>query len=459
MTAAAVTAAAPPAAKPEDKWIARSLEAVAPRADVPAGLTRLQDACRAAAGTLRLPTTRNEEYRFTDLSGLSAAALAPPSPAPDAAVVAALEAHGLKDAAAATVVVVDGVVSRQHSSTPALPAGAYVGSLAGAPAGVVASALGAQSRARGGPFATLNGCVARDAVVVHVPAGATVAQPIHILYLSSGTAASSGAEAAPLPASAPRLLLVLEEGSMAEVVEEYASLEEAAAAVSSSSDGAGGAGGEARSAPPAYFCNSVAEVDLDDGANLKHCLVQLQGRGAFHARATLVAQGAESSYSLAEVALGGRLARHDLGVEQLGEATRSTMRSFLVCGEGQLQDLHSKLRLDHPSGEANQLHNRNLLLVPRATVNVKPNLQIVADDVKCTHGCAVSDLDEEETFYLRSRGLSVEVARQLLVHSFGGEVVQDLRDEQLLKRVERAVRATLDRAAASSGAELASASS
>lgn len=92
--------------------------------------------------------------------------------------------------------------------------------------------------------------------------------------------------------------------------------------------------------------------------------------------------------------------------------------------------------------DAQQL-SRNLLLVPRATVNVKPNLQIIADDVKCTHGCTVSDLEEEELFYLRSRGISAETARKLLVYSFGREVVQSLRDAQLQARVEAAVQAGL----------------
>ncbi len=157
------------------------------------------------------------------------------------------------------------------------------------------------------------------------------------------------------------------------------------------------------------------------------------------------------------------------------------MASFLLCGAGQLHDLHSRLVLDHPDGSASQLHkcivthatgrgvfdgsvkvnrlaqhtdaaqlSRNLLMVPRATVNVKPNLQIVADDVKCTHGCAVSDLEEEELFYLQARGVDADLARQLLVASFGREVVQKLKHKPLIARVDAAVRRTLNMAAAGS---------
>jgi Fe-S cluster assembly protein SufD len=130
--------------------------------------------------------------------------------------------------------------------------------------------------------------------------------------------------------------------------------------------------------------------------------------------------------------------------------------------------------LDHPDGQAEQIHkciavdptsrgvfdgnvrvnrlaqrtdaqqlSRNLLLAPKATVNVKPNLQIIADDVKCTHGCSVSDLEEEELFYLRSRGISEEAARQVLVYSFGREVVQHLKDDAVISRVEVATKKKL----------------
>ncbi len=95
--------------------------------------------------------------------------------------------------------------------------------------------------------------------------------------------------------------------------------------------------------------------------------------------------------------------------------------------------------------------SRNLLLVPKATVNVKPNLQIIADDVKCTHGCAVSDLSEEELFYFRARGVSYEVARQALVFSFGAEVVQQLRHEALVQRIQADVTSSLRAAVSSDG--------
>ena len=440
-------AASSPPATAEDRWIAHTLDAVAP-SDTPAQLANVRSSCLSALATQRMPTTKNEEYRFTDLTPVLKSTVQVPSVASSDAIASAVGARSMKETLAATVVVVDGVINSANTRINDTPKGVYVGSLTDAPSDIVNFALGAQSRSRGGPFATLNGALAKDAVVVHVPAGVTIAHPIHIIYLSSSSN-NPGSKAV----SAPRALIVLEEGSAAEVVEEFGALD--------TKNGA-------------YFVSAVTEIELDDRALLKHSYIELESEGAEHFKTTLVNQGQESQYSLTEARVGGSLTRHDLGLDQLGDSTETTMRSFLLAGQDQLHDLHSKLKLDHPDGKAEQLHkciaanatsravfdgsvrvnrlaqrtdaqqlSRNLLLAPRATVNVKPNLQIVADDVKCTHGCTVSDLEEEEMFYLRSRGISEDAARQVLVYSFGREVVQHLRDASAMERVEIATRRAL----------------
>lgn len=129
---------------------------------------------------------------------------------------------------------------------------------------------GAQSRARGGPFATLNGAAAGDVLVVHVPANLTVPGPIHVLYLSSGGGSAAAGSA---PAAAPRLLAVLEEGSSADIVEEFAAI------------GGGGAPAGSQAAPAiSYLTNAVAEFELDDRAQLKHSYVEVRGRGGGQGR-------------------------------------------------------------------------------------------------------------------------------------------------------------------------------
>jgi Fe-S cluster assembly protein SufD len=395
-----------------------------------------------------MPTNKNEEYRFTDISSVLQRTLVTPSPVPADAITTAVAARSLKNSTAASVVLVDGVIDATHTKINSLPKGVYVGGLTNAPADVVGFALGTQSRSRGGPFATLNGALSTEVVVVHVPEGVTVTEPIHILSLASSSSAATS-----LAASAPRVLVVLEEGATAEVIEEFSSI----------NDSQGN-----------YMVTAVTEIELDDRAALKHSYIDLEADGAAHFKTTLVNQGKESQYTLTEAQIGGSLTRHDLGVDQLGSETQTVMKSFLLAGQGQLHDLHSKLKLDHPDGTAEQIHkciavdptsrgvfdgnvrvnklaqrtdaqqlSRNLLMAPKATVNVKPNLQIIADDVKCTHGCSVSDLEEEELFYLRSRGISADAARQVLVYSFGREVVQHLKDDAAISRVEMATKQKL----------------
>lgn len=410
---------------------------------------------------MRMPTTRNEEYRFTDVAPLTSAGLSAADG--DAPVDASfLESLRLPEAAGTSLVLVNGKLRPELSDASKLPAGVFVGGSGKAPADVLRR-LGELSNSRGGPFAVINGALASDAVVVALPAGARLEQPLHIVHVATSAGAKQAAAGGARAAAAPRLLVHLGRGADAEIVEEYVS---AAAAD-------GGSGGAT-----AVF--SVSEAVLDEGASLRHGYVEREGRGAAHFKASLVDQAERSSYSLVEARAGGGLVRHDLGIAQGGPETTTRMRHFLLAGADQLQDLHSKLVLDHPRGEADQLHkcivahasgrgvfdgnvrvnrlaqktdagqlSRNLLLAPRATVNVKPNLQIIADDVKCTHGAAISDLSEEELFYFRARGIAADAARQALVRSFGSEVVGALRLPGLVARVQADVVAALRDAEAS----------
>eukprot|EP00891_Asterochloris_glomerata_P000977 jgi/Astpho2/977/e_gw1.00016.340.1_t len=401
--------------------------------------------CLEALRTQRMPTNRNEEYRFTDLTPLlrlklQAAVLSQQPPEE------ALSGHRIEGAS--RLVVVDGVLDQALSDTAVLPAEVYCGGLQGAPAEVAAT--------RGGPFGVLNGALARDVVVVVVPAGTDVLQPLHILFLSTGRLLGQ-TQGGVTPASSPRLLVHLGSSASLELIEEHAGSSSAASAT--------------------YFTNSVLEAELGENAALRHGYAQLDAAAAYHMKATLVTQGLNSSYILTEACLGAAIARHDISINQDNGGTSTVMRSFVLCGDRQLHDVHSKLRLSHPSGNAVQLHkcivsastgrgvfdgnvkveqlaqktdaqqlSRSLLLVPRATVNVKPNLQIIADDVKCTHGCAISDLPEKELFYFRARGIDPDAARQVLVYSFGNEVTQHFKHKQLMSRIQSAINTTLAKA-------------
>jgi Fe-S cluster assembly protein SufD len=182
-----------------------------------------------------------------------------------------------------------------------------------------------------------------------------------------------------------------------------------------------------------------------------------------------VSLGHASRYHSVNVALGAKLSRLDLGVRLEAEGAECTLDGLTLIGERQLADTHS--RIDHlqPHGTSRQLHkcivdgaahavfngrvivrpgaqqtdsaqsSRNLLLTRTAVVDTLPQLEILADDVKCAHGATVGQLDSEEVFYLRSRGLSEEAARDLLTYAFGAEVIERIPVASLRAKLERAV--------------------
>jgi Fe-S cluster assembly protein SufD len=426
----------------EDAWIAGSIE----RCAVGDGVAGLREGALARLAHARMPTQRVEDYRFTDLAPLVAAKPA----AADPALAAGVDASKwtLEDASTTRVVLVDGVFCEHLSDLSGIPKDVECGVVS---AGAKPSdALGAVSAIRAGVFDDLNAVMANDVVILTVPAGVKMRTPLHVVQLST---ALPGDES--IATSAPRLVVDVQDGAEVVLVEEFASA----------------AGAELS----AYWLNGVCEIRVGKNACVTHSVVQAQSRKAVHTRATHVTQAEESTYSLAEVNVGGAVGRHDLTVTQLGARTSTNLSCFNLAGAGQCLDLHSAVTLDHEEGKTDQVHkcivshatgrgvfdgnvkvnkeaqrtdagqiSRNLLLVPKATVNVKPNLQIVADDVVCTHGCTVSDLEEEELFYIQSRGLSPATARSLLVAGFGLEIASKLVGKDLRVRAEKAVRDALD---------------
>ncbi|KAJ6712037.1 PROTEIN ABCI7 CHLOROPLASTIC [Salix purpurea] len=257
-----------------------------------------------------------------------------------------------------------------------------------------------------------------------------------------------------LPVSNPRVFVVVEEGGEVGIIEEFVSKE----------------GNDDKY----YWANPVLEVVIGKGAKVRHSYVQSQSLNSAHIKWTAVRQEAASTYELVEVSTGGKLSRHNLHVQQLGPDTATELSTFHLSVGDQTQDLHSRLILDHPRGHSQQLHKcivahsqgqavfdgnvkvnryaqqtdagqltRSLLLEPRATVNVKPNLQIIADDVKCSHGAAISDLEETQLFYFLARGIDLETARKALVFSFGAEVIERLPNSFMQKQVESHVKGLL----------------
>ncbi len=219
----------------------------------------------------------------------------------------------------------------------------------------------------------------------------------------------------------------------------------------------------------AYFTNAVTEIALADNARVNHIRVQRDSGPAFHIANCAVSLAHASRYQSVSVALGARISRYNLNVLQAAEGAECAIDGLALIAERQLADTHTCIDHAKPHGTSRQLHkcivggaahavfngkivvrpgaqltdssqsSRNLLLTGKARVDTKPQLEIFADDVKCAHGATVGQLDNEEVFYLKSRGLSDVAARNLLTYAFGAEIIDRIPIASLKHRLEQTV--------------------
>jgi Fe-S cluster assembly protein SufD len=399
-----------------------------------AWLSELRGAALERANALTLPTTRDEDWRFTDLSALYQLAFEPAVAAavPGAASIAPFAVPEV----AARLVFVDGRFAPALSGGRTAP-GVEVRDLAGAAAAdAVRRWLGQLADYRGDAFRAINTAHLADGALVRVPAGARADGPIQLLFLST----QSGV------ATHPRVLVVAEAGSEVTVLEDYAGL-----------------------AAEAYCVNAVSEVAVGPAARVRHIRVQREAAPAFHIATSAVRVERDAHYASVSVALGARISRHNLDVVQAGEGGSVDLDGLALIHERQLADTHSFVDHARPHGTSRQLHkcvvggqahavfngrilvragaqltnsaqqSRNLLLSRRAHVDTKPQLEIFADDVKCAHGAAIGQLETDELFYLRSRGLDETAARNLLTYGFAAEIVDRIPIASVAAGLRRAV--------------------
>eukprot|EP01024_Parvocaulis_polyphysoides_P029476 TRINITY_DN26596_c0_g2_i5.p1 TRINITY_DN26596_c0_g2~~TRINITY_DN26596_c0_g2_i5.p1 ORF type:complete len:487 (-),score=83.24 TRINITY_DN26596_c0_g2_i5:264-1724(-) len=435
-----------------DKFVDRVLDLSQSMGNgAPLPIQPMIDDCKQIAQNLQMPNNRVEDYRFTDIKFITDSNIQNAENPDDQQIEQILQQYQLEEADQSRIIVVNGNIENQFINTKNLPQGIKVSNL-GQSSQEIQEKIGEFTKQRGGPFTVLNGVHVRDVLCIEIEKNVRCDVPLHILYVQNQPKQQNR-----LSLSSPRLFVFSNEDSYVEIIEEFVTIQNFE-----------------NIAHVGHVVNQVAEIFLAPNAEIRHGIIQMISENSACTKSTLVEQSKNSSYSVLEACVGGKLVRHDLNILQTGDETKTKMRHFILCGANQLHDLHSKLRLQHPFGEADQLHkcivthssgrgvfdgnvkverkaqktdaqqlSRNLLLVPKATVNVKPNLQIIADDVKCTHGCAVSDLSDDEIFYLQSRGIDKQMARQALVYSFGGEIVKEFGYEQVSKRIQERVDETL----------------
>jgi Fe-S cluster assembly protein SufD len=407
----------------------------------------LQPVCRAARERFRaagFPTSRDEEWRFTPVGPIAKASwrLAPPE--------AAITLDELKQFEFGhpdwnTLVFVNGSYREELSGGSTIP-GVRAISLADALRAnerVLQSHLGRHASIEASPFAALNTAMMRDGGLVHVAAGTDLQRPLHLLFVTTSEAAGSVVH--------PRNLIVVEPGARAAVVESYVTL----------------------SPDSSYWTNPVTEVFLGANAWLEHTRIQREGEQAYHVGLTHVDQERDSHYRSFTMAMGGAIARHNLHARLNDENVETLLYGLYLTRGEQLVDNHTAIYHDHPNCRSWEVYkgvldgrsrgvfngkvfvkpeaqktdakqtNRNLLLSNGSRIDTKPQLEIFADDVKCTHGATVGQLDDIALFYSRSRGIPAAEAQRLLTYAFAAEVIAEVSLEPVRNELERLLRERL----------------
>jgi Fe-S cluster assembly protein SufD len=403
-------------------------EALAGRNGAPAWLSTRRRAAWERFEGLGLPTTKDEAWRFTSVAPIARSTFASDEGGPLAADAHALVAW-LRFGAPCALVFVNGRHSPQLScpwpddSVRLLT----LAELLRADPGRSESHLGRVLGASPTPFASLNDAMLEDGACVVVAPGRVVTTPISLVFLQT----ERGGRAI---AAYPRVLILVGRASQATIVEAY-----------------GGAQGAS------YLANGVSEVLLEDGAVLDHVRVQRESEAAFHVASLAVRQARDSRYHSIALDLGGALSRTDIDVTLDGPGADCELDGLFLVGGERLSDSHTTIdhaqphttsrevyrgivtdrshgvfhgriivRPDAQKTDAIQL-NKNLVLSSTALVNSTPQLQILADDVRCKHASTTGQIDPQALFYLRSRGISEEAARSLLTYAFAGDVVRRVK--------------------------------
>ncbi len=400
--------------------------------NLPAWLPPLQRAAESRFAELGFPGRNDEEWRFTDIRPIAEIPFHPASPdmvAPEA--VEAFSFPGIPQ-----IVFVNGRYAPDLSTITRLPAGVTVTPLSHAlrgSGGLLEPHLGRYANFERHPFVALNTAFFEDGAFVYLPRDAAIEQPIHVLYLATeGNSVSH-----------PRTLIVAEENSGATLVESYAGVQDAV-----------------------YFTNAVTEVVLAEHANIDHYKLQRESDSAFHIAQMNVRLNRSSTFSSHSITFGGAITRNDVLAMLGAEHIECTLNGLYIVDGRRLVDNHTTIDHAMPNCNSHEVYkgildgrsrgvfngkifvrqdaqktdakqtNRTLLLSENAQINTKPQLEIFADDVKCTHGATVGQLNADQLFYLRTRGLPLAQARALLVYAFASDIVSRIRVEAVREALD-----------------------
>ena len=389
---------------------------------------------------LAFPTVHEEEWKYTNLAPLAKQSFVPATRETNATLDATQFVY--PETTTAHLVVVNGFLSEELSVRTGLESVVAIdllSAVADARYNKVARAYLARNAGyHNNGLAALNTAFLQSGLFLWVPKNVELETPIQVTFVTDAEH-----EAA---ASFPRLLVVAEENSSATLIESFVSTRNGQ-----------------------YFTNAIAEVVLKEGARLEHYRMQRESENAFHTSITSASLGRSASYDTTSINLGGRLSRHDISVVLDHEGAECWVDGLYLVGSDQHTDTHSVIDHQQPHCTSHQLYkgildgnaravfngkvfvregaqktdamqtNKNLLLSQQARVDTKPQLEIYADDVKCAHGAAVGQIDEEELFYLQARGINPELGRNLLTYGFAEEVIGKIKIDSIRSQLDEFV--------------------
>jgi Fe-S cluster assembly protein SufD len=391
------------------------------------------------------PTTRDEEWKYTDVSPIVRTPFKPSVKTPASLSEKEIAAFFLGHTEWNRLVFVNGIFAQGLSSVATLPKGVHMGSLATAmksEPGLVTEHLTRYSSYNNDSFTALSTAFLRDGAFVFVPKGLVIEQPLHLLFISTGEEADV--------VSHPRNLIVIADNSQVAILESYVSI------------------GEGR-----YFTNAVTEISVGRNAVVEYDKFQRESMQAFHIASSYVRQERDSNYTSNLISMGAGLSRNNVFAVLDGEGVECTLNG-LYLGTGS-QHIDNHTTIDHAKPHCNSFEvykgildgaskgvfngkiivrkdaqktdakqtNKNLVLSDGASIDTKPQLEIFANDVKCTHGATIGQLDTESIFYLQSRGISKDDARDMLIHAFAGDIIERIKSEGVRTKLETLIYARL----------------
>ncbi len=395
----------------------------------------------AAFAEMDFPSTKNEEWKYTNIAPILNYSFAPAKNKVNLSSkdLSKFLVQGLK---AKILVFINGEFSEKHSSSfqELEKLGVKIGGLSDIMKNspdIVKTHLAQYAKLNNG-FIALNTAFAKDGAFIYIPDGVTIIDPIHIINLSGRAEENI--------LSQPRNLIIARKNSKVTIIESYNSITD-----------------------KAHFTNAVTEVIADENSNIELYRIQDENLSAFQVSLTQVEQKKRSVFTVYTITTGGALVRNDVNSVLDDEGCETHLYGLYLTDGSQHVDNHTLMDHAKPHCLSNELYkgvlngnsravfngkvyvrpdaqktnayqsNKNILLSKNATVDTKPQLEIYADDVKCSHGATVGQLDDESLFYLRSRGISKEMARSILIRAFANDIFEEIKIDELHEHLNNMV--------------------